>query len=204
MKGLIVKDLYQMTRNCKMFFIIDLFFIMISFFSDDNSMFIAFPVLMAAIIPITLLSYDERYGWLEYSGTLPYSEKQIVSAKFLFGLIIQIIISALVFIVLIVQGNINKSVDISNTLKNISELFILSLLFPSICLPFCFKFGTEKGRFVYYFVIIAAGGTLTQVNSTIWEYSPIKGKEWILYTVIVIFYAVSWMLSVRFLKSKKI
>ena len=203
MKGLIQKDLYQMLKNCKMFFLIDIVFIGVSFFSDDKSIFIAFPVLIAAIIPITMLSFDERSGWMDYSGTLPYSEKQIVSEKFLFGLIIQLVISAVVLTVLFIHGSINGSVDIMNDLETIGGLFAMSLLFPSVCLPFCFKFGTEKGRFVYYLVIVAAVAALTQINPVTWEFSPIKGKEWILYVLTVILYAVSWMISVRLLKSKK-
>ena len=112
MKGLLLKDFYQLIKNCKLFFLFDIVFLAVSFIYEGNMMFIGFPVMFSGILPLTLLAYDEREGWSEYCGTLPFSEKQIVSAKFLFGLIAQSVTAAVVAVIVFVQGFIFPERDI--------------------------------------------------------------------------------------------
>lgn len=89
MKGLITKDIFMIAKYFKLYFLMDVIFIAVAFFSPDSSSFLMIPVLLSGIIPITLLAYDERSHWTEYSGALPYSKAQIVSAKYLIGLLLQ-------------------------------------------------------------------------------------------------------------------
>lgn len=79
MKGLIIKDLYMLVKYFKLYFLLDVIFIAAALISPDNVSFLAIPVLVSGIVPLTLLAYDERSKWLGYSGTLPYSRSQIVS-----------------------------------------------------------------------------------------------------------------------------
>ena len=44
------------------------------------------PVMIAGILTMTLLSYDERDHWTQYSGTLPFTRAELVSCKYLIGL----------------------------------------------------------------------------------------------------------------------
>lgn len=204
MRGLLLKDTYQLTKNCKMFLFIDLIFIAVSFFSKDNIMFIMLPVLTSAILPVTMLSYDERSGWMEYSGTLPYSERQIVSEKYLFGLIAQLATAALIFAVIVIQGKIYGSVDIVGSILDMGKIFALSLVIPSVCMPFCLKLGVEKGRYVYYILIGVATAFFMIFNDPeLWEHSPIKDMEWIIFAALAGIYIISWIVSVRMLKSVK-
>ena len=81
MKGLLLKDLYMSAKYCRAFIAIVIIFLAVSFWGDGNAFFIIYPVLLAGIIPTSLISYDERHKWDKYSGTLPYSRAQLVSAK---------------------------------------------------------------------------------------------------------------------------
>lgn len=208
MKGLLLKDLYQLIKYCKMFFLIDVVFLASSFFLEESAMFVNFPVIFSGILPLTLLSYDERTGWSNYCGTLPYSEKQIVSAKYLFGLIIQLLTVIVVIGAVYVRGFVFDGYDFIENLSVIGIIFMISLLCPALCLPFCFKFGTEKGR-IAYFIIIALlmalcmsfydklggeGQIITKDSSGF--LLPILGG-------IAVLYVVSWIVSVPLLKSVK-
>ena len=53
----------------------------------SNMFFVFYPCLFCGMVPVNLLAYDERSRWLQYSGTLPYTRAQIVSGKYLIGLI---------------------------------------------------------------------------------------------------------------------
>lgn len=155
MKGLLLKDFYVTMKSCKMFFVVDAIFIAMSFaFSngvDQDFLFMMFPVLMSGMLAMSLLSLDEKFRWMKYSGALPYSPAQIVLSKYLFGFIYQVLITLIVFLALVVWVNTIGDTELSDVMTALGGMFIISLVIPSINLPFCFKFGTEKGR-IFYFV----------------------------------------------------
>lgn len=160
MKGLILKDFYMIWKCCKTLFLISVVFIATSFIGEDNMIFAVLPIMYMGMIPVTLLAHDERSRWTEYCGALPYSNAQIVSGKFIVGLISQAATSLVVFIVLCIKEATLRHTDISELLTYIAAMFIISLLFTTICMPFSLKYGTEKGRMVYYMVFAAVGGVV--------------------------------------------
>lgn len=202
MKGLIIKDLYMIVKYCKMFFLIDIVFIVTAFLSADNTMFMMFPILFSGVIPITLLSYDERCGWNVYSGTLPYSKTQVVSAKYLTGLFLGILTSAIILVVMMMRMVTLGETDFAEAFINVIAMLATSLVFPALCLPFCFKFGTEKGRIVYFvviFLVTAGGMSIVDADSDSFD---IAGIIPIIPTVIVLLYIISWVISVMLYKRK--
>lgn len=207
MKGLLLKDTYQLVKQCKVFFLIDVFFLAAGIFLDGVGMFALFPVMLSGTLPITLLSLDERSGWNGYRGTLPYTDGQIVSEKYMFGLIVQAATSVIVLAALIVKGIVYGDLDIMGNVAAIGAIFAGSLVFPALCLPFCFKFGTEKGRIVYFIVIALIIGVFSSVlNKTAVDTENLTniGRSAIVPCVMVIpVYAVSWAVSVPLLKSVK-
>ena len=86
MKGLLLKDFYLSWRYCRAFLVIVAVFLAVSFVGEDNVFFMIYPIMIASVIPMTLLSYDEHDKWTSYSGTLPYTRTQLVSSKYLVGL----------------------------------------------------------------------------------------------------------------------
>ena len=94
MKGLLLKDWYMVKKYCRAYLLIAIVFIAISFFSNDNMFFVFYPCLLCGMIPVNLLAYDERSHWMQYSGTLPYTKTQIVSGKYLIGLLAQLTVLA--------------------------------------------------------------------------------------------------------------
>ena len=87
MKGLIIKDLYQVGRYCRTMLMVIALFLGVSFFSRENEFFTYYPCLLCGMIPVTLLSYDERSGWSRSALSMPVTRSQLVSGKYLIGLI---------------------------------------------------------------------------------------------------------------------
>ena len=88
MKGLVLKDFYLLTRYCRNFLLVAFVFLVMYISNPGNTAAITMLCAVTGILPITLLSYDEREGWITYCQTLPYTKAQYVSAKYVMGLFV--------------------------------------------------------------------------------------------------------------------
>lgn len=207
MKGLLLKDFYMIKKYFKSYFFIFAVFIAASLFSADNFFFAFYPCLLAGMIPVTLLGYDERSKWSTYCGALPYTKAQIVSGKYLIGLFVQLAVIAVSSVVQAVRMNIDGTFDLKSFLSLLAFFPLLSC-FSSIVLPFIFRLGVEKGRIAYYIMIgavcggaFAAAGVFEYVGAVNFRGDVILP---ILCIAAVAFYALSWYLSVVFYKKREV
>ena len=124
-----------------------------------------------------------------------------MSAKFIIGLILQTTVLLLSAIVQAVRMAANGGVVFSELAVLIAALFTIALFASSICLPFMFRYGVEKGRMAYYVMIglatalatmakLAGGDAFLAMNPNL--LLPI------LCVVSVAIYALSWYLSIVF------
>lgn len=209
MKGLILKDLYMMAKYCKSYLFIAAIFIAVSFFGNDNLFFIFYPCLLYGMIPVNLLAYDEQSRFLLYSGTLPYTKAQIVSGKYIVGIIAQSAMLAVIAVSQAIKMAINGSFNLSEYLAVLLLGFCVSALVAPLSLPFMFKFGTEKGRMVYFFMvgIVCAGGFASSAlleNGSFTEEVGFSGFLPLICAVCLAVYALSWYLSIVFYRKREV
>lgn len=211
MKGLLLKDYYLTMKYCRSYLLIFAVFILVSVVGDNNLFFVFYPCLLAGMIPVTLLGYDERSKWSQYCGTLPYTKTQIVSGKYFVGLFAQIAIIALLALAQAIRMNLHGAFDGKSYFSLMALLLILSCFSSSISLPFVFKFGVEKGRIAYYIMIgVACGGSvvaarlLVTTETVKFPTVPIGGLLPILCIAAVSLYVLSWYLSVVFYKKREV
>lgn len=209
MKGLLLKDFYMILKYCRAYLIIIAVFILASFLvNDDNLFFVFYPCLFSGMLPVNLISYDERSKWNEYSGTLPYSKSQIVSGKYIIGLIVQIIVFILTGIAQAVRMNMNGNFELNDYLAIIVMILFMSCVSSSISLPFIFKWGVEKGRLANFVTIgfIFAGSLIA---SKLFE-SDLQTE--VTFNVVILtalcilgiaIFAFSWYLSTVFYKKRE-
>ena len=162
MKGLLLKDFYMAAKYCRTYILIGVVFIAVSFVSSENMFFVFYPCLLCGMVPVNLLAYDERSRWIEYSGTLPYTKAQIVSGKYLIGLIVQGAMLLAVGIAQAVRMNLAGTFQAGEYALFMASIFAMSTISSSITLPFMFRWGVEKGRIAYYCMIgfVCAAGYL--------------------------------------------
>ena len=207
MKGLLLKDWYMMKKYCRYYLFVSIGFIILSMMSSGNMFFVFYPCLLAGMIPVNLLGYDERSRWTEYVGTLPYTKTQIVSAKYLIGLFTQI---AMLIVICIAQG-VKMGIDGTFVLKEFLVLMMLLLVMASVAssltLPFVFKYGVEKGRSAYYVMIgvVCAGSIIATsiFKEGLQNEIPLNSVLPIACIVGIGIYVLSWYLSVVFYKKKE-
>lgn len=207
MKGLIIKDIYMAEKYCRSYLIISVVFISLPFIGKDNLFFAFYPCFLAGMIPTTLLGYDERSKWDKYAGVLPYTRAQIVSGKYIVGLMAQITIFVLTASAWAVRMNLHGTFDLNEYLAILSVLFILSCVPSGVSLPFMFKFGVEKGRVTYYITIglLCAGSAAATALFSSSETMRLTFNSIyiILCVVFAALYALSWYMSVVFYKRRE-
>ena len=159
MKGLILKDLYMTRKYFRSYLYIMILFLALSYASSENLFVVFYPGLLATMIPVNLLAYDERSHWDIYCGTLPVSRDMVVSAKYLMELMLLGGVYLLTLSVQAVRMVVNGEFFWENFLVLASLIWMVHLFAGSITLPFMFKLGVEKGRMAYYVMIgIICGG----------------------------------------------
>ena len=210
MKGLLLKDFYMAAKYCRAYLLIGAVFIAVSFAGPEsqNMFFVFYPCLLCGMIPVNLLAYDERSRWLEYSGTLPYTKAQIVSGKYLVGIIVQ---GAMLIAVGIAQGvrmHLAGTFGWGEFALFMGSIYAMAAVTSSISLPFMFRWGVEKGRIAYYCMIgfVCAAGYLGSVFFAQGSAQTVSGRVLpVLFLLVGTgIYAASWLASIALYQKREV
>ena len=210
MKGLLLKDFYMAVKYCRTYLLIGIVFIAVSFAGAEsqNMFFVFYPCLLCGMIPVNLLAYDERSRWLEYSGTLPYTKAQIVSGKYLVGIIVQ---GAMLIAVGIAQGvrmHLAGTFGWGEFALFMGSIYAMAAVTSSISLPFMFRWGVEKGRIAYYCMIgfVCAAGYLGSVFFAQGSAQTVSGRVMLVLFFLVGtgIYVASWLASIALYQKREV
>lgn len=149
MKGLLLMDFKFLKRQRKFLLIVGLLVFVFLFNKDMSSFGVSYATMLFGIFAINSIYYDEANNGNAFLFTLPFSRKEYVFSKYLFGMIMgggAWLLSSLIGI---------GYLSVANTGINIAEWFainavslILLLVMLSFMFPIQFKFGMEKSRLV--------------------------------------------------------
>ena len=207
MKGLLLKDWYQVKTNMRMMYLTVLAVLAIWMFSTSNAY--VFPVSYAAIflgiLPVNLLTYDQSVGWVEYGRTLPVSKKTLVAEKYLIGLFCAaaaVVIGGLFITVISLRNGTTPDKD---ALSLLAGSVCAILLINGISLPLLYRFGAEKARMIYVLTFAGLGALLGGGGAVMDELQqngpgsgPLPVPLWlaaVLLLAVLALYAVSWRVS---------
>ncbi len=207
MRGLVLKDIYLLVNYCRSYFFIAIVFVALAFFQTYSVFFLIYPILISSLIPMTLLSYDEKDKWDRYSAVLPYTRAQIVSAKYFTGMILNIAVFLITAAVQAVKLVHNGAFEFGPYLDLCEMLFSLGLLAPAVVLPFVFKLGAEKGRIAYYLsigIICGVSVFLTVSELNIPGLINFKLNQFIVFIFAMALYVISWKLSIKFYSDREL
>jgi len=146
MKALIKKDLYVLTRQMRIFLVMIVVFTLL-----PGASMTVFAVVYTAMLPYTALAYDERSKWDQIAAMLPYTNADIVLAKYLLGYLMVGAAAAL---------NLAAKLVTHSELGVILLGFCMGLIMMAVTLPLMFRFGVERGRmfFIVLMVFLGVGG----------------------------------------------
>ena len=203
MKGLLWKDYFIVKKYCKIILLMVVIFAAAGARDPGNSFFLLYPVILTSVIPVTLISYDEKSKWTLYADVLPCSRATAVSTKYIAVCISLIICLAATEGAQIIRMAVRHSWD-AVLLLQICFLFVtVGLALPGLMLPAIFRLGTEKGRILYYIsigVICAASGILTVNRTEISHTQPL----WIAALGAAALFVCSWLLAIRLYQGREL
>ena len=207
MKALLLKDWYMAVKYCKAYLVIVAVFAAVAM-SGASFMYGFYACIMAGMVPVTLLSYDERSKWTVYSCALPYTRAQLVSVKYIVGGLAQLAIIILLTAIQCVRSGLSGGFDFGVLLEYVSLQIFMSCLVCSVNLPFVFKYGVEKGRAWYYIALVLVFGVAGALSGIfVLSDTPRHGILGAFALVPAIagigIYALSWRLSIRFYEKRE-
>ena len=197
MKGLLLKDVYQMWYYTRMLILAAVVMMLVGVFGmkEGSNFFMLYGGFLLGIFPMTLLAYDQNSRFSAYSAALPVTKEQLVGSKYLIGLgamaLSELLSMAALAAAQLLWGTVTVQITVATLLGNM------------ILLPLTYRFGYEKARYVYYLCIgvlaslmgIAVSSDEILLNSIL----PAHGSLLLLVVVlaaVLVLYAASWRLSV--------
>ena len=205
MIGLIRKDLYMAWAYCKTFILILAVFIAVGLAGEENSFFILYPMIIGMMLPVSLISYDERFKWHLCCDAMPVSRAMVVSSKSVLTLLTVLLVFVLTM--LAQWFRFSRSGTPERVWELPGLLLPMGLVGPAILMPVIFRLGVEKGR-LFYFVLVGVvcaaavlfGSGQNPVNPT----AQLSLPGWALIPVSLGIFLLSWPLSIAMYKKREL
>ena len=193
MSALILKDYYVIFRQMRIFLLLVLVFSCI-----PGAFYSTFAVVYASMLPYTALAYDERSHWDQMAAMMPYSDRDLVLSKYVFGWLSTAAAAAASFVLQTVLAAVWPGAE-GPSVPVILLSVCVAVCILDITLPMMFRFGVEKARlamFLIIFLVCASAGAISVIDQS---GGPDFGFQmWAPPAVAVVMTAVSVPLSVRF------
>ena len=199
MKALLYKDAMVLWKQMKIMLLLILVFAV--FPSEFQNVF---AVLYAALLPYSALAYDERSRWDRMAAAMPYSARDIVTEKYVFGWITALGTLTLTLVLRLVSQYLLHLGEGASA-EMLLMAFFGSLIAMAVTLPMMFRFGVEKGRltmFLIIFLVCGGAGAISTIAVSAPEgYSSMAFRQVVLPAAVAaaaVLTAVSVPLSVKF------
>ncbi len=213
MKGMLCKDWYLTKHNLKAFLVLIACFSLGGglWYAHSSTFMLVYPGVMAAMLTLSLIGYDEREKWNVYCLGMPVSRALYVTEKYVCGLIS--VGTVLVFHGIgALLGVLTARSAGEEVLANMTLLLSVGLLGQALMMPFLFRFGVEKGRIAYALLFGMLVGGLV-VISTVRQADGISlGNVEVSAALAAVavcaaslaVYAISWRLSVALYQKREL
>lgn len=155
MKGLLLKDAYQAWYYAKMVVVAAVVMMgagVISMMNGAN-FFIVYAGFLLGMMPMTLLAYDQTSKFNEYSAALPATKEQLVGCKYIVGLCGLVLAEVFAAAALGAAQLHWVAVDGALVISTLVQVGMTTLLSSTILLPLNYRFGYEKAKYAFYFMV---------------------------------------------------
>lgn len=206
MKGLLKKDFYQIWGYYKMYFAMTIIMELAAIWAR-NMFFVVYPIVMLCMLPTNLQTLDENGKWDVYCGTLPCTRAQVVTGKYLIGLIVTLPVVVLAVTCQSVGMKMNGMFIWGEVRGLLVSCLGVSLTMPMVSLPLIFKFGAVKSRVVTYVGIAFVVGAVTVLGLMLEsDQMPAlaPGASILGVALLAGLYLLSWYLSIRFYEKRNL
>ena len=205
MIGLMKKDLYVADKTGRLLLVLAVAF---SLIPSMRSFGCTYAMMLALMIPLNSIAYDERCKWDRYAAMLPYRPEQLVWSKYLLAYLFTLLAGAIIVLGAVVRGRITGSLDWMETLEMTILVGISALFCTALGLPALYRFGSEKGRLVMILIMGVGVGIALGITGILGEVPelpelPLPVAALLLAALAVAVTYVSFRLSVHFYKKRR-
>ena len=210
MKGLITKEILVLIKNNKMQFLCLLMFVVLGV-SLKSAAYIMFIPFLFPMLVKQGLTVDEMSKWDKYSACFPVDRKTIVSSKYIVVLLSAVLSSAMALAAFILINIVNKDriLSMNDIVVYLTAASSISILLPAFMYPFDFKYGTAKGRLVYFIItgIAVAGLSAAFMEADVASFISKLSQPVLIAAVFaaaLIIFIVSWAISAKIYEAREI
>jgi ABC-type transport system involved in multi-copper enzyme maturation permease subunit len=165
MKGLLLKDLLVLRQQSKIYLFMILMFAAFAIINEDPSFAGGMVAIVAVMLPITAMSYDERAGWDRLALSMPVSRKAMVLSKYLLGAGFSVV-AFLISLLLGLKSNDPAGEPAGTAFATALVFWSVCIILFSVLMPLFIRLGVEKGRIVMMAVLFVPTGVLIFLSST--------------------------------------
>ena len=210
MKGLLLKDYIMLKSQWVMYLLLVILWLAVGFVNGSAAFFSGVMQMLAVMVPLTLAAYDEKNGWESFALTMPVLKRQMVSARFFMMLLVLLFVGLLTL-----AGTWILSRDLPESGIAVMLSLPVGLSVNCLLLPILFRFGVEKGKFVFLgatAVFILSGflvgklpidGLLVKLLDAFFYFEDVLLTAVMLWVGALLLLAISWLLSVRIYEKKE-
>lgn len=156
MTALLKKDMYVADKQFHLLAGLGLLFGLIPNMESFGS---TYALMVAFMIPLNAIAYDEKCKWDRYAAMLPYRVSELVGCKYLLGVIYTLLAMVIVAAGAVFRGVVLKTGFNFTELRNTILMLIVVMVFVmNFTLPMLFRFGTERGRILMILMLGVAVG----------------------------------------------
>ena len=203
MKGLFYKEARCLWQYGKSYILLVVIFFGLAFLNGGsegaNPLWLLYPVFFVGSLPASLLSADEKDGWLTYCDTLPVTRRQIVTVKYITCLVTAAAVCLLAVPVVLLRH------DTVAAMPFLAMMPPVGLIVPSVMLPTTYKLGATKGRVVYIVMLmVMAGVCVLLVNLSKESGAPATLSPLATTAISLAVFIGSWALSVKWFEGREL
>ncbi|WP_077299188.1 ABC-2 transporter permease [Virgibacillus pantothenticus] len=214
MKGLVMKDFYNVVNNGLGLFVMMLILAVAIVPTQGFLGYVVAGTVVCSMMSTTSFAIDNNSKWEQFAITFPIDRKDIVKGKFItlflftmIGILLSIILGS--FAAVIFQLDILQTIDV----KEIGQMIIVgisvALVFGTNSIVLLLKFGAEKARMFLILGYVVPGAILIYVVDKLQELGVIFTGEklnqfiYLLPILVIIWLSIGYTLAVAIMKKKQ-
>ena len=206
MKGLILKDIYQLKSYSRVFIALVIFCVLLAFTEENTIFLMLYPGVLMGMMPITMYAYDEKAKFHSFLAALPVRKQDYVTAKYILGIGLNLLTCLLTGTIQAIHMISNGTFVFSELLMVIALAFAVGLVAPAVVLPFIFALGTEKGRFVNIIVVAISVSVISIFMNMGSDFQILMDAQQMILIALaaaLLIYTLSWWITTRIYDKKE-
>ena len=146
MTGLILKDVLVLRKALRSYALFLFFYMGMAAVGLFSISFItAFIQVIVMILPMSAFAYDEQAKWDRYALTLPVGRRAVVTARYLF-MLLMVLVAALFALASCLVLSLVQQGDLMENIGTGAVALALGLLATDLNLPMSYAMGPERAR----------------------------------------------------------